>query len=159
MFFRRWWERVYPWFETIGLTRQESYFVLLLALLTLAGASVRALRPGRVLPEPVTADSSDTKVWRQRSDSLRQLLVSGAGRDSIAGFVARMQDTPVRVVNINEANAQELNGLPGVGPKIAERMIAYRNQRGSFRTVEELQNVKGVGKKLFEKIRPFVDIK
>lgn len=50
-------------------------------------------------------------------------------------------------INVNKASRQELVRLPGVGAAIAERIIAYRSQKGLFRQLKELQNVKGLGKK------------
>ncbi len=48
-------------------------------------------------------------------------------------------------VNINTATAEELMDLPGVGEKLAERMIAYREKHGQFHEVEELLEVDGIG--------------
>ena len=54
-------------------------------------------------------------------------------------------------ININTATAQELATLKNVGPKTAERVIAYRQANGQFTSVEELANVKGIGDKTIEK--------
>ena len=56
-------------------------------------------------------------------------------------------------VNINRASVTELQQLSGVGQKKAEAIIQYREQNGSFKTVNDLQNVKGIGPKLLEKNR------
>lgn len=61
-------------------------------------------------------------------------------------------------VNINTATQAELEALPGIGPKIAERIIAYRERRGGFRSIDELLNVKGIGPKKFERIKPFIKL-
>lgn len=60
-----------------------------------------------------------------------------------------------KVININTANADELDELPGVGPVIAQRIIEYREAMGGFKSLEELIEVKGIGEKTMEKIRPF----
>jgi len=52
------------------------------------------------------------------------------------------------VVNINTADAKTLQQLPHIGPKLAERIVDYRQQHGAFQTVGDLSNVKGVSKKL-----------
>lgn len=55
-------------------------------------------------------------------------------------------------VNINTANAQSLSkNIKGVGLKKAEAIIAYREKHGAFKTVADLTQVKGIGKKLLEK--------
>ena len=69
-------------------------------------------------------------------------------------FVAVMT-TPVIAagqgkVNINTASVEELTQLQKVGPKTAERIVAYRNDNGPFKTVDDLKNVKGVGDKILE---------
>jgi competence protein ComEA len=51
-------------------------------------------------------------------------------------------------VNINRADAQQISaGLKGIGPKKAEAIIAYRNQHGAFKSLHDLENVKGIGEK------------
>jgi len=61
-------------------------------------------------------------------------------------------------ININEADEEALTALDGIGPSLANRILAYRSGIGSFRSVEELKKVKGIGKKLFEKIKDEVSV-
>lgn len=63
-----------------------------------------------------------------------------------------------RVVNLNRATAADLETLPGIGPSLAQRILDYRRDHGPFRTVEELQNVSGIGPKKFEELRPYVTV-
>lgn len=62
-------------------------------------------------------------------------------------------------VNINKATASELETINGVGPALAEKIIAYRTANGRFATVEDLKNVSGIGEKKFETIRDAVVVK
>lgn len=55
-------------------------------------------------------------------------------------------------VHINSASVEELCALNGVGPKLAEKILATRNALGSFKTGEDLQKVPGIGKKKLEKL-------
>lgn len=57
------------------------------------------------------------------------------------------------VVNINTATAAEFESLPGVGPKMAARIVEYRQKNGPFKKVEELMNVRGLGEKNFLKLK------
>lgn len=59
-------------------------------------------------------------------------------------------------VNLNTALKEELMTLPGIGEELAERIIAYREQHGSFQTVNELLNVSGIGEKKWEAVRELV---
>jgi competence protein ComEA len=61
-------------------------------------------------------------------------------------------------VNINEAMQTELEGLPGIGPSLASRIIEYRETNGKFKKIEDLQNVKGIGDAKFNDIKDKVSI-
>jgi competence protein ComEA len=62
------------------------------------------------------------------------------------------------LVNINTANAAQLEALPKIGPVIALRIIEYRTQHGPFATREDLMNVKGIGPAVFEALRDFITV-
>ena len=63
----------------------------------------------------------------------------------------------VQRVNINTADAATIAGtLTGVGMRKAEAIVAYREEHGPFKTVDELVNVKGIGSKTLEKLRPMI---
>ncbi len=64
--------------------------------------------------------------------------------------------TAQSLVNINSATLTELQVLPGIGPVSAQRIIDYRSERGPFSTIEQLVEVKGIGEKSLDKIRPLV---
>ena len=64
-----------------------------------------------------------------------------------------LSTTVLAVVDINTANQEELQTLKGIGAKKAADIIAYREAHGGFKSVEELLNVKGVGKATLEKLR------
>ena len=59
-------------------------------------------------------------------------------------------------IDLNTAGREQLLELPGIGDKLAERILAYRKSHGAFRNVEELRKVKGIGKKRLEQVRPLV---
>ena len=61
-------------------------------------------------------------------------------------------------VNINTADLEELQRIPGVGPATAQHIIEYRNQAGGFRSIEDLKNVKGIGDKKFAKMAPMITV-
>jgi competence protein ComEA len=61
-------------------------------------------------------------------------------------------------INLNTATAAQLETLPGIGKSTAERILEYRQKNGSFKKVEDLMNVRGVGEKSFLKLKPLVTV-
>ena len=66
------------------------------------------------------------------------------------------QEEIVFPIDINSASAEELSVLPGIGPTLAERILAFRNLNGSFQRPEELLNVEGIGPGKLEDILNYV---
>ena len=69
------------------------------------------------------------------------------------------QNAGSNLVDVNHASEQELTKLKGVGPAIAKRIIDFRNNMGSFKTPEDLLQVRGIGPKTLEKMRPQILIR
>ena len=63
-----------------------------------------------------------------------------------------------KLVNINTAASTELQTLPGIGPSKAQAIIDYRTEKGDFEKVDDLINVKGIGPKTMEKIKPLCTV-
>jgi len=61
-------------------------------------------------------------------------------------------------IDLNRAQAGDLQLLPGIGPKLAQRIVEERARRGAFVSVSELREVSGVGAKKFARLRPFVTV-
>ena len=117
--------------------------VTLLVILILAGTSfwgVRRFAPAIFLGEPDLIAVPNTKH-----------LQDNTTKSSISNEPA--------LLNINAASAEELQTLPNIGEKMAKRIIDHRTQHGDFASVDALQDVKGIGPKTVEKLRPFVDIR
>lgn len=76
-------------------------------------------------------------------------------RTLTASGSAQKGSTPV---NINTATAEELQTLPRIGPAMAQRIIAWREAHGGFRSVDELDAVPGIGPSMLENLRPLVTV-
>ncbi len=59
-------------------------------------------------------------------------------------------------LDLNQAEAADLDGLPGIGPALAQRIIEYREKNGPFKKIEDLQQVSGIGPAKLEKIKPYL---
>jgi len=74
---------------------------------------------------------------------------AGGGGDSSGGS---------GVIDLNTADASALEALPGIGPVLAERIIAWRTEHGRFTSVDELGEVSGIGDKLLSQVRDRVGV-
>lgn len=63
-----------------------------------------------------------------------------------------------QVVSLNQGSAEQLQQIKGIGPKLAQRIIDYRDENGLFETKEDLMNVKGIGELKFNKIKDSIQI-
>lgn len=81
------------------------------------------------------------------------LLAMGASAQTPAPRSEAVAKAGQPVVNLNSATLVELQSLPGIGEKVAARIIDYRMKKGPFRKIEEIMNVQGIGEKSFLKLR------
>ena len=94
--------------------------------------------------------------------TLRRFVATGlalamAALLASAPAIAAGKPAPTAKVNINTATVEQLTTLPGVGPKLAARVIEYR-QKTPFRSTQELMNVKGIGEKNFAKMGSWLSV-
>ena len=93
------------------------------------------------------------------------LTVIGVAQSSMASTqgaksasAAKAKATAANPVNLNSASVAQLQTLPGVGASTAQRIVEYRQKNGSFKKIEELMNVKGIGEKSFLKLKPLITV-
>jgi competence protein ComEA len=103
------------------------------------------------LAQPLT-DGEQVSVARAGRGS----RVSAAGASGPAGASGAPGGGPV--VDLNSADTTALDALPGVGPVLAQRIVDWRTEHGRFSSVDELDEVSGIGDKLLSEIRPHVRI-
>lgn len=118
--------------------------IVLLALVALgAGWDLFHREPGRVPPLAALGLAAEGTA------------PAAAGVDSARS--AGMEPAP-RVLDLNAASAAQLDELPGIGPVLARRIVEARTRAGGFRAPEELMSVRGIGPRLYAKLRPRVAV-
>lgn len=81
---------------------------------------------------------------------------ASSGSSSKASGSEKLHNPGDGVVHINTADVTEMQRLPGVGPSTAQAIVDYRGQIGRFTSPDQLDDVKGIGPKKLEKMRPFI---
>jgi competence protein ComEA len=85
----------------------------------------------------------------------KEVISEEAGEGVINESVTEAEEKNIKV-NINTANSEKLQTLPGVGPAMASKIIEYRNSKGKFKTIEDLKNVSGIGDNKFNKLKDYI---
>lgn len=99
-----------------------------------------------VAPVPVMSKASAPSVSHK---------TSGA-KAGVSGKPGKLMSPAQGMVDLNTASAEQLEELPGIGPAMAARILAYRQQAGGFQKTEDLMSVGGIGEKKYARIAPFV---
>lgn len=98
------------------------------------------------------------------SDAGQKYIVSETGNNQIKSNVSNSLVPREKVsnrnlkVNINTANQRELETLPGIGAVTALKVIDYRNEKGKFKSIEDIKGVSGIGEAKFDKIKELIEI-
>jgi competence protein ComEA len=95
---------------------------------------------------------------RRRSRALARALLAAALLLAGAGARAAAEEPAGGVVNVNTATAEQLELLPGIGPARARAILEERRARGGFKSLEELEEVDGIGPAALERLRPHVTL-
>jgi comEA protein len=147
--------------ERFGFTRNETAVLLFLCVTLIAGSGLRWYRnvhAGGTSPltpyDYAVADSMFAALSRQpAADSSTAPPRSSARRGSKADTLAHGE------IDLNAADTTALARLPGIGPATARAIVLHRNRRGPFRSVDELLEVKGIGPKKLQRLRPYVTVR
>lgn len=112
------------------------------------------------LPDtPSLAASLSVDVGQHRTNPVVQSVDAPIGAAlKTSNHVGVGDHTGPRLVDLNSASVDELEALPGIGAVLAQRVIAYRKSVGRFLAVEDLREVKGIGAKTFDRIKPLVTV-
>lgn len=135
-----------------------------LVVVHVAGAvkkpGLQQLPAGSRVADAIKAAGGITNIKVQDSVNLARLLIDGeqimVGAPVTAAIGSSGGGQSGGKVSLNSANQQQLESLPGVGPSLAQRIMEFRSSHGGFRSVDELDDVVGIGRATLSRLRPLV---
>ncbi|HNS72888.1 MAG TPA: helix-hairpin-helix domain-containing protein [bacterium] len=139
---------------------QEKRFILFLLTTFLIGCAVTYYRQ-------IHGDA-ELAAWREEQLLLSQQISSLTAAPEVEAEIPATAGTQQNLVSLkqrlvakldlNSATAEELATLDRIGPALAARIIRYREEHGPFRTIDQLQQVKGIGPKTFSRIKERIEV-
>jgi len=159
-------------FRKLGLTGQETAIIITLLITFSIGLIIKYSgwkkpdtfdysQPDKQFEEKTKLAFNDlkqqnlTEEQKQRSEEIKNIsdsLQSEGDKKPVNQKELKLD----KKININTAFIDELILLPGIGETTAEKIIEYRDKNNGFKKTEEIMNIKGIGDKKFEKLKPFI---
>ena len=97
-------------------------------------------------------------IWSDSSPRVKLVAVKDAGVGGIVSPKAEDDAENAGLLNINTATAGQLADLPGIGEKLAQRIVLHRMWRGGFDSIEDIMTVEGIGEQKFEQIKDLITV-
>ena len=128
---------------------------------------VYALPEGARVQDVVSAAGGFLAEADRESINLAQVLEDGekleiSFSEGFSPVIPTQAVVPIEssseLININTASASELDGLPGIGPTLAGRIVAYRTENGPFVSPEDIINVAGIGPATYERFKDLITV-
>ena len=120
-----------------------------------AGGATASARPASVNLARLLVDGEQLVVQRRGRPPL---LAAGPGITGPVGAATSGTAGPTAPVDLNSATLEALDGLPGIGPVLAQRILDWRTANGRFSAVDELGEVSGIGEATLADLRPVVTV-
>jgi len=137
-----------------GLTPSEKKGVIVIIVVIALASIIRLLKPFEIDPRSYDYSISDsvfTRISRTKYTEMKSATEQKTKMKTDEKAILRP-----RSIDLNLASKSDLVKLPRIGPAIAQRIIDYREAHGKFSSLYELKNVKGIGTKTLDNIRPYL---
>jgi comEA protein len=147
--------------QSFGFTKTESRLILFLVSTFVIGIGIKIYKSEfNSLPKyDYSAIDSEYTISSQKNISSDEAKVEN---DNIVADTTLMKTNSEnrfnQKININKATLKELVALPGIGETMAKRIIEYRIEKGAFKNLDDLLNVRGIGKKKLNQLSKFITI-
>ena len=106
--------------------------------------------------QEVKSNEQTTKI--NANNDNQEVKVEDYNNETANELYLPENDENTSLVNINTASSEALQTLPSIGEAKADKIIAYREENGLFKTIEDIKNVSGIGDSLYEKIKDYITV-
>ena len=100
---------------------------------------------------------TNEKIMEKAVDSKRELLDFNGAKYIVKNV--KSSELSIESIDINNASQEELMTLPGIGEKTSALILEYRNKKGRFDKIEDILNIRGIGKAKLERLKKFIIVK
>lgn len=102
------------------------------------------------------ADQKQVNLAQKLTDEM-VIYIPKVGEEGVSSLPPLNEGNDGKI-NLNQATIEQLETLPGIGPSKAEDILSYREEVGSFKAIEDLKEVSGIGEKTFEKLKDLISV-
>jgi comEA protein len=138
----------------LNLTANEKRALLVTCLIIIFAALIQYISPYFIHHQNIDYSQSDSVFYRL--SSMRQSATKYKSFKEPTKHTKQEKQLQLKSIDLNRAGKKELEQLPRVGPKTAERILKYRKSVKRFSSNKELMQVKGIGPKTFDRIKPYL---
>jgi comEA protein len=151
--------KLFFWIDKLQITKRERVTITALLSTIVVLLLLDVVIQERVVPAPENHAEIIAEFERRSALIEREKLIQDqiyAGIDPAESV--ETEDKNLEPISINRATIVELTSLPGIGETYAQRIIEYRETNGDFTSVENLVNVRGIGERTLEKLKPYIKL-
>jgi comEA protein len=147
----------------LDLTPSEKHTIFIISGILILAGLFYLVQSYNVKPAVIDYSKSDSvfsRLSHKTPPPEESVKDTELGTTNISGYTNKKSQPTAKIekgsIDINAANEKELEKLPRIGPAMAKRIIEYRNTKGPFKSLDDLTNVKGIGNKTLNLIKPYL---